>query len=275
VSQPLVSSLHPSGAHLCHVDFSGAALPRTPSRMHTHVTVPDRCTVGRKTTVPSVGQSETSFQASLNDKILVVKLRILYEDHEVIPAFTHCIIVLALLGHAKYATEERAAGPLCVRFPWENWAIETSQLFYFGNHFPRTFLSSYGARRFLECTPVEVRGSNMRVSTRKLRLTLRDFNQEGLFKCLDDSTISAGVEYGWHYNGDYALGFEPAGLASITKFFDILDAHESAKTLPYRSVSRLIDIPQDAHALGCSVGMTGNNILLFCQNVSVRCLCKN
>jgi hypothetical protein len=175
--------------------------------------------------IPSVGQSETSFQASLNDKILVVKLRILYEDHEVIPAFTHCISVLALLGHAKYATE--------------------------------------------------VRGSNMRVSTRKLRLTLRDFNQEGLFKCLDDSTISAGVEYGWHYNGDYALGFEPAGLASITKFFDILDAHESAKTLPYRSVSRLIDIPQDAHALGCSVGMTGNNILLFCQNVSVRCLCKN
>jgi hypothetical protein len=51
VSQPLVSSLHPSGAHLCHIDFSGAASPRTPSRMHTHVTVPDRCTVGRKTTV--------------------------------------------------------------------------------------------------------------------------------------------------------------------------------------------------------------------------------
>jgi hypothetical protein len=217
--------------------------------------------------VSGAGQTSTPFHTFLNDRILVIKL--LLGNNNQNATLTHCISAPALLKRIRRKTQNRSRhGPRSSvpkpTLQWRDWATESSHLFYSKNYFPRTFFSSYGAR-FLECSPFEIEG----VPTQKLRLTLRDFNQKGLRKGLDDAKVSAGGEYGWHYHGDDTSDVEPAGLASMAQFFR-MDAHDLATTLPYRSVSRLIDIPQGAHVSWCSAGMAENTILLHFQTVRLR-----
>jgi hypothetical protein len=205
---------------------------------------------------PSVGQSAQPFCTSLDEKVVVIKLELENEDSGEKAVLTHCISLSSFWRYIKRITKH---GPFPTELPWVAWAPRASQLFYCATNFPRIFLSAYGTR-FLECSLVEIDG----VPTGKLRLTLRDFSEKGFRKGFADATLQHGGEYGWTYHCDDQLDFGKGHNDPLNEFFDVQNIafNGLATFLPYRSVSRLIDIPRNALPSWSSTAIAENSILL-------------
>jgi hypothetical protein len=209
---------------------------------------------------PSVGHKSAPFYASIEDEVLTIKLEV--ENGNRTAVLTHCISVSALrkqIADIYHGSAEGDHWGTC----WGDWAIACSQLFYCGPHSPTILLASYGAR-FLECSDAVVAG------TPKLRLILRDFSAVGVRKGIAEATLRSGGDYGWSYHCDDQSDPGKGGIQTLADFFDLEDVSELVTTLPYRYVSRLVEVPEGVTASSCSATMTENSVLLAFDEVGIR-----
>jgi hypothetical protein len=211
---------------------------------------------------PSISESALPFCASLDDRILVVELAFRTLSGNRGAVWIHCLAVSALVdknpGHSPLPLY-----PLPTE--WKEWARQSSQLFYDrgSDIMDDKLIASHGAR-YIDCSYVVIGGIP------KLRLTLRDFSRKGFYKGIAAATVQSGAEYGWSYHCDDKSDFAQREISSLDKFFDVDNIDQMTTALPYRSVSRLIDVPHGAVASRCSAVMAESSIVLCCEGVSAH-----